>query len=90
MVSLPNADGTYTLRLEAPWVAPSTGAHDRDVWTATQLMARQIESWVRRDPRPWFWLHRRFKTRPGEGDPLPAPLPPEEWLASLPPAEPWG
>jgi len=44
---------------------------------------------IRKDPRWWLWLHRRFKTRPGEGDPLPAPLPPEAWPASLPPIESW-
>jgi lauroyl/myristoyl acyltransferase len=55
---------------------------DRDVWTATQLMTQKIEADIRREPRWWFWMHRRFKTRPGEGVPLPAPLPPDEWLLS--------
>ena len=78
--SWPNPDGTITVSVEPPFHVPVTGDMDRDVWTATQLMTQKIEAEVRREPRWWFWMHRRFKTRPGEGNPLPAPLPPDEWL----------
>ncbi|WP_316414551.1 lysophospholipid acyltransferase family protein [Mesoterricola silvestris] len=78
--SWPNADGTITVSVEPPFQVPVTGDLDRDVWTATQIMTRKIEDEIRREPRWWFWMHRRFKTRPGEGNPLPAPLPPDEWL----------
>ncbi len=76
--SWPEADGTITVRFEAPFHAPRTGDMDRDVWTATQLMARRIEDQVRRDPRWWFWMHRRFKTQPRDGQ----PAPPQEWVES--------
>jgi KDO2-lipid IV(A) lauroyltransferase len=82
--SWPNPDGTITVAVEPPFHVPLTGDPDRDVWTGTQLMTQKIEADIRRDPRWWFWMHRRFKTRPGEGNPLPAPLPPEEWLQALP------
>lgn len=80
--SWPNPDGSITARVEPPFHAVRTGDVGKDVWTATQLMTQKIEADIRREPRWWFWMHRRFKTRPGEGCPLPQPLPPEEWLAS--------
>lgn len=81
--SWPNEDDTVTVRFDAPFQVPATGDAARDAWTATQLMSARIEAQIRQDPRWWFWMHRRFKTRPGEGNPLPAPLPPPEWLESL-------
>ncbi len=83
--SWPNGDGTTTVRFEPPFQVPATGDAARDAWVATQLMTARIESQIRKDPRWWFWMHRRFKTRPGEGNPLPAPLPPGEWLESWAP-----
>ena len=78
--SWPNADGTITVSVEPPFEVPVTGDLEKDIWTATQIMTRKIEDDIRRDPRWWFWMHRRFKTRPGEGNPPPVPLPPDEWL----------
>ncbi|WP_043482990.1 lysophospholipid acyltransferase family protein [Geothrix fermentans] len=83
--SWPNPDGTTTVRFEAPFHVPATGDAAKDAWVATQLMTARIEAQIRKDPRWWFWMHRRFKTRPGEGHPLPAPLPPQEWVESIQP-----
>ncbi|HJV91021.1 MAG TPA: hypothetical protein VJ623_12005, partial [Holophagaceae bacterium] len=60
-----------------------TGDADRDAWVATQLMTQRIDAQIRKDPRWWFWMHRRFKTRPEEGNPFQAPLPRREWIESL-------
>ena len=35
---------------------------------ATARLNRDLESWVRRCPSQYYWVHRRFKTRP-EGEP---------------------
>jgi KDO2-lipid IV(A) lauroyltransferase len=43
-------------------------------------MTSLIEDQVRRDPRWWFWMHRRFKTCPDQGN----ALPPREWITSIP------
>jgi KDO2-lipid IV(A) lauroyltransferase len=83
--SWPNPDGTITVRFEPPFQVPATGDAARDAWVATQLMTARIEAQIRKDPRWWFWMHRRFKTRPGEGSPLPAPLPPADWVESVQP-----
>jgi KDO2-lipid IV(A) lauroyltransferase len=81
--SWPNEDGTWTVRFAPPFQVPVTGDPARDEWTATQLMTARIEAQIRKDPRWWFWMHRRFKTRPGTLGPDQAGLPPEGWLESV-------
>jgi Kdo2-lipid IVA lauroyltransferase/acyltransferase len=36
--------------------------------TNTQICTAAIETWVRRFPEQWLWVHRRWKTRPS-GEP---------------------
>ena len=44
------------------------GDAESDVQTATQQCNDVLESWIRRYPDQWLWIHRRWKTRPpGEG-----------------------
>lgn len=53
-------DGTVTLRFYPPWADfPS-----RDVVADTRRMNAFIEARVREQPEQYFWLHKRFKTRP--------------------------
>jgi Kdo2-lipid IVA lauroyltransferase/acyltransferase len=40
---------------------------EEDVRAATELCNQTIETWVRRYPDQWLWIHRRWKTRP-EGE----------------------
>lgn len=87
--SRPEPDGSVLVRVEPPLQLPRTEDADRDLWMATQLMTWAIERQIHQDPRYWFWMHRRFKTRPGEGTPLPSPLPPQEWVDALPAPTSW-
>ena len=41
-----------------------TGNDEQDIVTNTQICTTAIESWVRRYPEQWLWVHRRWKTRP--------------------------
>lgn len=41
---------------------------DDDNVQATARINQLIESWIRPDPAQYYWVHRRFKTRP-EGEP---------------------
>lgn len=57
------ADGHVDLRFYAPW-ADFPGS---DILADTQRMNNFIEARVREQPAQYFWLHKRFKTRP-EGE----------------------
>jgi KDO2-lipid IV(A) lauroyltransferase len=39
-----------------------------DILAGTQTATAAIESWIRRYPDQWLWIHRRWKTRPA-GEP---------------------
>ena len=41
-----------------------SGEPERDIVANTALFTATIESYVRRYPEQWLWLHRRWKTRP--------------------------
>jgi KDO2-lipid IV(A) lauroyltransferase len=45
-----------------------SGDDERDIVENTARFTQAIESYVRRYPDQWLWLHRRWKTRP-QGDP---------------------
>jgi KDO2-lipid IV(A) lauroyltransferase len=40
------------------------------VLAATQQCNDVLESWIRRYPDQWLWIHRRWKTRPAGEPPL--------------------
>lgn len=54
----------YVARFEPALDFVRTGDHDTDVHTITQLVANVIESYVRRYPDQWMWIHKRWNTRP--------------------------
>lgn len=67
MVRLP--DGRYCQHL-GPCLDTRqlTGSRDEKVRAATMFIADTMADFVRRYPEQWFWMHRRWKTRPeGEG-----------------------
>ncbi|MFZ5503743.1 MAG: lysophospholipid acyltransferase family protein [Pseudomonadota bacterium] len=59
---LPGGAG-YELRIYPPWENYPTG----DLFADTRRMNEFIEQRVREMPEQYFWLHKRFKTRP-EGE----------------------
>jgi len=81
--SWPEEDGGIRVRIEPAFLVPQTGNLERDAWVATQLMTTVLERQIRKDPRWYFWMHHRYKTRPGLGNPLPAPLPDPAWVEAL-------
>jgi KDO2-lipid IV(A) lauroyltransferase len=59
-----SADGTHRVRMEGPF-SPPAGARGRAaVLALTQELTRAVERAVREHPDHWFWVHRRWKTRP--------------------------
>jgi len=50
---------------EARFYPPLENFPGVDVQADAERMNGLIESWVRENPEQYFWIHRRFKTRPG-------------------------
>jgi len=57
-------DGDHELTFEPPLPLARTGHREHDVRVNTARFTAAIERWVRTCPEQWFWVHRRWKTRP--------------------------
>jgi KDO2-lipid IV(A) lauroyltransferase len=57
----------YVLHFGPELVFARTGGAEADILAATQLCTQAIESWIRRYPDQWLWIHKRWKTRPAGG-----------------------
>ncbi len=55
---------THRLVIEDPVELSSTGNKGKDTLTNTQRCTKIIEDRIRKAPDNWFWVHRRWKTRP--------------------------
>jgi KDO2-lipid IV(A) lauroyltransferase len=62
---LPGGRG-WVVRFGAPWTDWPTADAEADA----AAMNRWIEAEVRRCPAQYFWVHKRFKTRPGGAPPV--------------------
>jgi KDO2-lipid IV(A) lauroyltransferase len=64
VLSHPLGDGRHRVAFEGPLEPPNTGDRERDVLAFMQDLNDRLERWVRAHPEQWYWLHRRWKTRP--------------------------
>ena len=64
VLSYPLGDGRHRVVIEGPLEVPDTGDRDRDVLAFMQDLSGRLERWIRERPEQWYWLHRRWKTRP--------------------------
>lgn len=60
----------YVLHFGPQVEIPHTGNVAADILAGTQICTSVIESWIRRYPDQWLWIHRRWKTRPPGEAPL--------------------
>ena len=58
----------YVLRFGPELNFIQSGDTESDILAATQQCNNVLESWIRRYPDQWLWIHRRWKTRPA-GEP---------------------
>ena len=56
--------GGYVLHFGERVALPEDGDSEERVMELTRRCTTVIESWVRRYPEQWLWIHRRWKTRP--------------------------
>ena len=62
----------YKYFVEEPLLTTNLpGTQEEKIKLAAEFYTRAVEKYVRRYPEQWFWMHKRWKTRP---------LPPEEKL----------
>jgi len=54
----------YVLRFGPELEMPCTADRAADILEGTRRATAVIESWIRRYPDQWLWIHRRWKTRP--------------------------
>lgn len=60
--------GRFTVRFGKEIPVTVTGDRLRDIRATTAATTAALEAFIREHPEQWFWVHRRWKTRPeGEG-----------------------
>ncbi len=65
VVAVGLADGRHRVVIEGPLEVAQSGDRERDVMAFMQDLNDRLERMVRAHPDQWYWLHRRWKTRPG-------------------------
>ncbi len=60
-------EGRYVLHFGKALELARTGDPEADAMANTAMFTEVLESWIRRYPEQWLWVHRRWKTRP-EGE----------------------
>ncbi len=64
--SIRRQDGTLQVDFEEIDVDCSAGATVKNIHDLTQRCTAKLEAHVRKHPGHWFWMHRRWKTQPGD------------------------
>jgi KDO2-lipid IV(A) lauroyltransferase len=62
--------GRHRLIVEEPIEPVRTGDQEADVIATTQKCADILERYVRKYPSQWFWVHRRWRSRPHGEHPI--------------------
>ncbi len=64
------SESRYVLHFAPPIQPLLTGDRAQDMEALTARCTSVLESWIRRYPDQWLWIHRRWKTRPAGEAPL--------------------
>ena len=57
-------DNSHRAIIEAPLLLQQSGEKEADLLVNTQQFTKVIESYIRRHPEQWIWMHERWKTQP--------------------------
>lgn len=57
-------EGRHRVTIEPAVPPPATGDREQDVLAFTTAFSQIVESRIRHSPEQWFWMHRRWRTRP--------------------------
>ncbi len=66
IISIRKDYGLFDIYFEEilPASKPMQEINNDDIVRITQIHTRALERWVRKYPEQWFWMHRRWKTKP--------------------------
>jgi KDO2-lipid IV(A) lauroyltransferase len=51
----------YTITFEDPIIVDKTDNKEEDIQKASQKQSDIMENIIRKNPKPWFWCHRRWR-----------------------------
>lgn len=63
-----HADGRHHIYIEPVLLADPAADREAETERLTRAVAASLERFVLRHPDHWYWVHRRWKTRPPAGD----------------------
>ena len=63
----------FRIEVDEPIAIVRSGDREQDLRQMTEAWSRVVESYIRRHPAHWVWMHRRWKTQPSA---IPRPAPP--------------
>lgn len=55
-------DKNYTIKVYDELIIPRTEDSENDILVSTQMQASWLSGEILKNPKPWFWLHRRWKS----------------------------
>ncbi len=84
----PLPGGRHRVTLDGPIPFDRTGDREADVLAFTAKLNRLFEEHVRAEPHHWYWIHRRWKTRPPDEGSAAARAPSQRAAAGVDPAPP--
>lgn len=58
------SDGTHRAIIEPPLTLKRCDVKEKELVINTQKFTKIIESYIRKYPEQWIWMHKRWKTRP--------------------------
>jgi KDO2-lipid IV(A) lauroyltransferase len=62
--AFPLLGGRYRIVYGPPIKAARSGDIEKDAMAITEEVTRRVEGAIRSSPGAWFWMHRRWRTRP--------------------------
>jgi len=54
-------DKNYTIKFYDEIIPPKTDDEENDIKVSTQMQTDWLSKEILKEPKPWFWLHRRWK-----------------------------
>lgn len=55
-------DTNYTIKFSDEIIPPKSDNSEADILTSVKMQTDWLSKEILKEPEPWFWLHRRFKT----------------------------